>query len=296
MSSEGTYGERRPSGPLARTTQRGQTYEICRPHERGGRGARQGTAVAAHRDARRSGGRGVGGARRRHASPGEHGWRQRDGPRRRSRCLQLQHPRQPRRPHVQPAAGHQQRRPDRRLLRLRRQGAPQPGLPAPGPLRLGRLHQRELPRRRADPGHRAERPRRHGRVLVRPEYGQHEQRQLRLLRPRRPVPPGRLPGAQPLQAARRPAARRQRPQRGRGLLHQRPGPQPRLRVQHRPPLVPPGAAARHPQPEQEGHAHRDRHQQRRRRGRVLPGRRRQDQRLLPDWRTTRPSWPSRARR
>ena len=75
------------------------------------------------------------------------------------------------RPHVQPAARDQQARRHRRLLRQRRRRAPQQGLRAPLALRAGQLHQRELPRLRADPGHRHQQQGLHGRLLV-----DHEQR------------------------------------------------------------------------------------------------------------------------
>ena len=66
-------------------------------------------------------------------------------------------------------------------------------LPPPG----RQLPERELPRRRADPGHRAEQPGRDGRVLVVGEQRQHGQRQLRLLGAWRPVPHANFPRGTP---------------------------------------------------------------------------------------------------
>ena len=56
-------------------------------------------------------------------------------------------------------------------------GSGMPGHPNKGyvllpPYGQGRLRQRELPRLRADPGHRPEQPRCHGRVLVQRQQGQ----------------------------------------------------------------------------------------------------------------------------
>ena len=89
----------------------------------------------------------------------------RQPPRRRGDQLQLHHPGRPGRPDVQPAPRDQQAQRDLRVLRLRRPRPPEQGLPAATPLRPGQLRQRELPRVGADPGDRAERQPRHGRVL-----------------------------------------------------------------------------------------------------------------------------------
>ncbi len=69
------------------------------------------------------------------------------------------------RPDLQPAARHQRRRQDRRLLRLRRPGHRTRGTRCPA-RRAGEVRQRELARLGADPGHRPEQPRRDGRLLV----------------------------------------------------------------------------------------------------------------------------------
>ena len=68
-----------------------------------------------------------------------------------------------------------------------------------------------FPRLGPDPGHRPERQRRHGRLLVQHEQRQHDQRQLRLLGADGQLPQRRLPDRRRGQPAGGPAARRQRP-------------------------------------------------------------------------------------
>ena len=86
--------------------------------------------------------------------------------------LSIPDPGQRQRPHVQPAARHQRPRSHRRVLRLRRRGPPEQGLPAVPGVQPAQLSQRELPGLGPDPGDRAERPGRHGRVLVEREQRQ----------------------------------------------------------------------------------------------------------------------------
>ena len=232
--------------------------------------------AAASRSSRQDPRRQVGHSRARRRGSG-HRRRGRGGPGRRQatrrslRRVPVPDDRQSRRSDVQPAARHQPERSDRRLLRLRRDGPSQQGICAGGPSWSAELSERELARVDPDPGHRTERSRCHGRVLVEHEHRESDERQpcVRVLP--RILHRRRLSDQQSCVPAGRPAARGQRPRRRGRVLQRRRRQHQRVLVQHP------------PQPVQRGHS-RGSHQPHRRwdqqRGRHCRVRHRLDGRLV----------------